>query len=49
MGIWNISLYNAYLKPNPFMTELKAGYGSAISSFTGDDFVLLYALGFLYL
>ena len=25
MGIWNLSLYNAYLKPNPFMTELKAG------------------------
>lgn len=22
MGIWNLSLYNAYLKPNPFMTEV---------------------------
>ena len=31
MGIWSLSLYNAYLKPNPFMTELKAG---------GSDIVL---------
>ncbi len=31
MGIWNLSLYNAYLKPNPFMTELKA---------SGSDIVL---------
>ena len=22
MGIWNISIYNTYLKPNPFMTEV---------------------------
>ncbi|MDD2953215.1 MAG: hypothetical protein PHC95_08640 [Parabacteroides sp.] len=31
MGIWNLSLYNTYLRPNPFMTEVHA-YQDAGSS-----------------